>query len=159
MTSQESIKMPRRAPLQVIVFPYRKRPDGLFEYAVFRRDAKTGGYWQAVAGGGDEGESPLEAAKRETHEEAGIPQSQAYIELQSVASVPIYHFKGRDHWPKNLYVIPEYAFGVEAAGVMIHLSHEHQEVLWIKFEEALDKLHWDSNKTALWELNKRLKRV
>ena len=28
---------------------------------------------------------------------------------------------------------------------------------WCSYEEAMSKLEYDSNKTALWELNERLK--
>ncbi|HFJ9286950.1 TPA: NUDIX pyrophosphatase, partial [Bacillus toyonensis] len=33
---------------------------------------------------------------------------------------------------------------------------EHFNYKWLCFEEAVTLLKWDSNKTALWELNKRL---
>ncbi len=36
------------------------------------------------------------------------------------------------------------------------LSHEHIELKWECFENADSLLNWDSNKTALWELNERL---
>ena len=38
------------------------------------------------------------------------------------------------------------------------LSSEHKEVIWVKYDEAKDNLKFDSNKTALWELNEKLKR-
>lgn len=38
----------------------------------------------------------------------------------------------------------------------ISLSKEHFNYKWLCFEEAVTLLKWDSNKTALWELNKRL---
>ena len=44
----------------------------MIEYAIFQRS--DGDYWQAIAGGGEEGETPEEAAKREIQEEAGIPK-------------------------------------------------------------------------------------
>ena len=40
----------------------------------------------------------------------------------------------------------------------IHLSSEHKEYKWVEYDEALKKLKYDSNKTALWELNERLKK-
>jgi len=42
--------------------------------------------WQFVAGGGDDGETPIQAAVRETREEVGI--SAPVISLDSRASVP-----------------------------------------------------------------------
>ena len=58
-----------RAPFQVLVLPFRKTAKGLYEFAVFRRS--DAGYWQAIAGGGEMGETSREAAIRESQEEAG----------------------------------------------------------------------------------------
>jgi dATP pyrophosphohydrolase len=68
-----------RAAFQVLVFPYRLAADGSLMYALFRRADAS--YWQGVAGGGEEGESPLEAARREAAEEAGIPGSSDFVAL------------------------------------------------------------------------------
>ena len=38
----------------------------------------------------------------------------------------------------------------------IELSHEHTECVWLTYEETNNKLKWDSNRTALYELNCRL---
>ena len=57
-----------RAPFQVLVNPYRKRSNGHFEYALMQR--ADDGTWQGIAGGGEDGETPFEAAIRETYEEA-----------------------------------------------------------------------------------------
>lgn len=58
----------------------------------------------------------------------------------------------RQHWSKDTYVIPEYTFGFECQKD-IQLSHEHTEHVWLTYEEANQKLKWDSNRTALFELN------
>ena len=60
------------------------------------------------------------------------------------------------NWASDTYVVPEYAFGFDCKED-IKLSHEHTECIWLTFEEALLKLKWDSNKTALYELHCRLK--
>jgi dihydroneopterin triphosphate diphosphatase len=36
------------------------------------------------------------------------------------------------------------------------LSDKHDEFRWLAYEQAQDLLKWDSNKTAIWELNERL---
>jgi hypothetical protein len=38
----------------------------------------------------------------------------------------------------------------------LSLSWEHCEVAWLTFEEALGRLEWESNRTALRELHERL---
>ena len=143
-----------RAPLQVAILPFRHATPSTVEFAIFRRS--DAGYWQAIAGGGEDGETAVQAAQREAHEEARIPLSSALVGLTTTASVPVIYFKGRDHWPKDLYVIQTHYFGVDAADIDIVISHEHTEFRWAQFEEAHQILHWQSDAVALWELAQRI---
>ena len=58
-----------RQPHQILAFPYKKSVNGEYLYAVFCR---TGNHerWQGIAGGVEEGETFLEACRREANEEA-----------------------------------------------------------------------------------------
>ena len=38
----------------------------------------------------------------------------------------------------------------------LNVSDEHLDCDWLSYEEAMARLTWDSNKTALYELNCRL---
>ncbi|MGZ9583764.1 NUDIX hydrolase [Paenibacillus marinisediminis] len=146
-----------RSPFQILVFPYIKKNDSdEYLFAIFRRSRE--GYWQGIAGGGEEGESILEAAKREAYEEAGILNINKYIELNSSSMHSVIDVVGSFLWGPDIYVIPEYCFGVELEVQDIFLSNEHKEFMWVTYEEAREMLKWDSNKTALWELNQRLLR-
>ena len=58
---------------------------------------------------------------------------------------------------KSVFVIPEYAFAVELKSENIILSAEHINFRWDTYDEAVLKLKWDSNKTALCELDCVLK--
>ena len=142
-----------RAPFQVLVFPYWLLPAGEIAYAVFRRS--DDGHWQAIAGGGEAGETPLAAAKREAWEEAGIAPTNDMMKLDSLATVPVIHF-GPFRDRTDLFVIPEYAFGVAVAAGELRLSREHSEFAWLPYAEAEARLRYDSNKNALWELDRRL---
>lgn len=51
-----------RAMFQVLVIPFRETPQGAL-FAVLKTE--DGGYWQFVAGGGEDDDTPLEAARRE----------------------------------------------------------------------------------------------
>lgn len=142
-----------RAPFQILAIPY-KITDGTPSYCVFHRADHD--QWQFVAGGGEDDETPAEAARREAYEECGS-RSDKWTELTSLAYIPaaVISAPRRAHWDKDVYVIPEYAFAFECESD-VTLSDEHDEFLWFPFDEALKKLLWDSNRTALYELNARL---
>ena len=142
-----------RAPYQVLIIPFRRRSDST-EYALLNRSDAN--YWQWIAGGGEIGETALESAKRETYEEAGIPQSSPFYRLHATFSVPKSYFTAHDRWPRNLYVIPEYCFAVDVGKSKINLSREHTKFRWLDFKSASKMLHWQTNQVALWELSQRI---
>lgn len=144
-----------RAPFNVLVYPYRLDASGRPRYAIFRRtDDPT--FWQGIAGGGEGLETPLQAAKRESLEEAGISESDAFIQLDTVMSVRVSVFKIGDIWPPDLYVIPQYTFGVQIQEELLCLSVEHSDYRWLAYTAARDRIRYDGSKTALWELNQRV---
>lgn len=144
-----------RASYQVLVIPYHLGASGRLEFAIFRR--ADSGYWQGIAGGGEEGETPLETAMREVLEEAGINNKDAdFILLDTIFSVPAINFEDAFFWGKEVLVIPIYTFGVEAKSKKVKLSSEHLEYKWVDYEKASEMLKWDSDRTALWELNQRI---
>jgi dihydroneopterin triphosphate diphosphatase len=145
-----------RAPIQVLVLPYKISNDTV-EYCVFRRsDAR---YWQFIAGGGEDKETPLEAAQREAHEEAALEKTLCWHPLTSAFYVPAncISTQQRQHWPHDIFVLPEYCFAVNAENATIKISAEHTEFIWASFEKANELLHWETNKTALFELDHRIR--
>lgn len=142
-----------RLPFQVLVIPFR-RNGRRTEYCVFRRSIE--GYWQWIAGGGEDDDTPAQAARREAYEEAGIPLDAPMYRLQSTACVPVINFSARPAWPQDLYVVPEYVYAVDCSGIEVQLSNEHSACRWLPYDQAFDILHWQSNQTALWELDRRL---
>lgn len=143
-----------RAPFQVIVIPFVRTPSHEPRYGVFKR--RTHELWQVISGGGEDFETPLEAASRETLEETGITGRDGWVCLQSRASIPASVFSGTDHWPGDLFVVPEYAFGLALADTSVVLSAEHSVCAWLPFHDAHQRLTWDSNRVALWELHCRI---
>jgi dihydroneopterin triphosphate diphosphatase len=143
-----------RAPYQVPVIPYRFQSGELL-VAVFSRS--NGNVWQFIAGGGEDREDPLSAAKREAHEEAGIRDG-SWLALDSKTSIPRSHFKGAEHWPSDIFVIPEHSFAVAVEGDVFTISWEHDQYKWVPALVAPRILTFDSNRVALWELTERLKK-
>jgi len=141
-----------RSPYQILIFPFYRQDNELL-YALFKRnDLKA---WQGIAGGGEEGETPIKTATREAYEEAGISPQSKMIQLSSTASIPVVNISGFI-WGEDTLIVPEFSFGVESMSKTIKISHEHSVYKWFTYDEAMKKLKWDSNKTALWELNYRL---
>ncbi|HEY5476484.1 MAG TPA: NUDIX pyrophosphatase [Tepidiformaceae bacterium] len=143
-----------RAPFNVLVIPFLRRKDAAPLFCVLRR--ADDGWWQWVAGGGEDNETSAETAKRETLEETGL--AGPLYRLQAEARVPVTAFAAHLSWSESLYVIPEYAFAVEAPSPGIILSREHTELRWLPEEEASALLYWQTNQLALWELAERLER-
>ena len=65
---------------------------------------------------------------------------------------------GKFTWGKDIFVVKEYCFGINISDKKIKLSNEHKKMEWHTYEECMKLLEYDSNKTALWELNERLLR-
>ena len=140
--------------MQVVVIPFRMRRNGEAEFALFQRadDAK----WQPIAGGAEDDEDAYMAARRESAEEAGLPNTSPLYRLQATDTVPVALFRGREAWPSDLYVVPQFAFGADAAGIELVRSDEHSAFEWLAYPEATSRLTYQSNVTALWELQERI---
>jgi len=144
-----------RAPFQVLVLPYRVLDDGSLRYTLLRREPSTGGYWLGIAGGGEDNETPLEAARREACEEAGISPESGFVQLDRFAMIPVDSVCGF-LWGEKILVIPNYSFGVEVNHQKLTLSDEHTGYRWVTYDDARRLLRWEDNRNALWELNHRL---
>lgn len=143
-----------REPYQILSIPYRI-VDSKPVFCIFRRT--DGSYWQFIAGGGENGETPVEAAKRETIEEIGV-EPKNIKQLTCVAYVPaeVIAESRRQHWDKNTHVIPEYSFAFECDSEPT-LSNEHTEYKWLTYDETRKLLKWDSNKVAMYEIDSIIK--
>ncbi|EGE9396516.1 NUDIX pyrophosphatase [Listeria monocytogenes] len=140
-----------RQPFQVLVIPFIKT-EANYQFGVLHRtDADV---WQFVAGGGEDEEAISETAKRESIEELNLDVDVKMYSLASHASIPNFHFSFN-----KPYVVPEYCFAIDltSCSYQVTLSLEHSELRWVSYESAVQLLEWDSNKTALYELNERLK--
>jgi dATP pyrophosphohydrolase len=144
-----------RAPFQALVFPYRQAESGAFEYALFYRADE--GFWQGIAGGGEDDEAPPAAARREAFEEAGIPIDVPLLHLDTVISVPVTAFRDSYLWGDDVFVVPQYCFGVQVQNHPITLSCEHAEFRWLAYDQAYQLVRYDGDRVALWELDQRVR--
>ena len=141
-----------RKPINVLVFPYFIDRNNKIKFAIFKRtDLKI---WQGISGGVEGEETLLEAAQRECYEEAKINKNNQFIQLDSICSIPRYHFNYK--WDNNVFVVKENSFGVRVDNLNLKISSEHTEYKWVDFSDANKMLEFDGNKNALWELHERL---
>ena len=81
------------------------------------------------------------------------------MKLDSQTTIPVANITGEFTWGEDVFVVLEYSFAINIGDRQIELSNEHETMQWCNYEEAMSKLEYDSNKTALWELNERLKKL
>lgn len=145
-----------RAPFQSLIIPFIKEEKST-KFAIFKR--KDRGIWQFISGGGEDEETPLEAAKRECFEEAEIPLDTILYKLDTINTIPaeIFSKEYTKNWGENCFVIKEYTFAVRLQKDIIKISNEHSEFRWVTYDEAIELLRYNSNKTALTELRARIR--
>lgn len=118
----------------VDVYVLRGRGDAL-EVLLLRR-ARTqarGGSWEAVHGKIDPGETPTAAARRELHEETSCTP----LALYNLSRVEQFY----SHTSDEVVLIPAFVAFV-AADAVIHLSEEHDTLLWLTPDDARERCSW-----------------
>ena len=146
-----------RQPRQVHVYLYRQRGDAV-EYAIFQR-ADMPECFQGVCGGGEGDETLEQAARREVFEEAGVTENLPLYRLESISNLPDTLFSAweRAAWGPQVCVVLMYFFAMPFEGEIV-LSDEHLQVEWLPYEVAYERVYFEDQKIALYELNERLKR-
>ncbi|GAA2211351.1 NUDIX pyrophosphatase [Nonomuraea monospora] len=147
-----------RQPHNVVVLLYRMTADRP-EYAVFQR--ADDGNWQGVSGGVEADESAVAAARREAAEETGLPDGAPLYRLDMVSGVEKECFAAASSWPEDLYIVRKHYFAMDVTGRAdgVVLSGEHRAVRWLGYAGAYEALRYDDDRTALWELDQRLRRA
>jgi 8-oxo-dGTP pyrophosphatase MutT (NUDIX family) len=135
---------------KISVFFYRQLNGsdhgGRFEFLLLHRVAEKGGYWQPLTGNVDAGENLKQAAYRETEEEIGYHAEDGLIHSGYEFD---YSNDDRD-FHEVVYGLPlPHEFEPK-------LCREHDDYTWAPMPEAVEKLHWDSNKKGLIAICQRL---
>jgi 8-oxo-dGTP pyrophosphatase MutT (NUDIX family) len=118
----------------VDVYVLRGRGDAL-EVLLLRRarGQVRPGSWEAVHGKIDDGETPVASARRELKEETGCDA----IALYNLSRVEQFYY----HTSDEVMLIPVFVAFV-AADAVIHLSEEHDTMLWLPPAQARERFSW-----------------
>jgi len=107
------------------------------------------GHWDFVKGKVEEGETPHETAIRETKEETGITNIEFVDGFEESVEYD-FRFKKEDIHKKVIF------FLAKTNEKNIKLSHEHNDYLWLEYNDALKKTTFENAKNVLTKANEFL---
>lgn len=138
-----------KIPVSILVIIYTKDMEILL---LHRKDKKN--FWQSVTGSIEEGESPVNAAKRELLEETGIDH-QEFLLLdwkfsQQYEIFPHWRYRYDPNVTHNI----EHVFSVELPEkIIVKLEpSEHNEYKWVPLHDAIKEVFSGTNADALKKL-------
>jgi len=107
------------------------------------------GHWDFVKGKVEQGETPHETALRETKEETGISDIE-FIDRYEESVEDDFRFKNEDNHKKVIFVL------AKTNEKKISLSHEHNDFVWLDYNDALKKTTFKNPKNVLSKTNEFL---
>ena len=107
------------------------------------------GHWYFVKGKVEEGETPHETALRETKEETGISDIE-FIDGFEESVEYDFRFKNENIHKKVIF------FLAKTNEKKITLSHEHNDFVWLEYDDALKKTTFRNAKNVLSKTNEFL---
>ncbi len=123
---------------------------------LLHRRPERGNFWQPITGSIEDGESPIETARREIAEETGNRGEPEELDLQQ-------SFMIESHYLETLYSTPIIA---SETGFVARLrsdlpiridAEEHDDFGWFTFGEAYERIRWTDDREALERLEERLR--
>ena len=125
---------------------------------LFRRDSSKNeflllnypqGHWDFVKGKLEQNETPHETAIRETREETGITNIEFLDGFEESVEYD-FRFKKENIHKKVIF------FLAKTSEKNIKLSHEHNDYIWLKYNDALKKTTFENAKNVLSKANEFL---
>ena len=130
---------------------YRQNQTGEPEFLILQH--KYGKYWSFPKGRSEKGETSLDTAKREIHEETGISEFK-FLEKFS-ETINYFVRRGKRLIPKEVrYFLVQFSKSVE-----VNLSPEHIAYKWLNFDDAISQITHNNSKELLSEVYRQLKNI
>ena len=119
--------------------------------------ADKAGYWQSVTGSLEQGETPIQAAIREVHEETGLNASQYDLQDWQASNIYEIYPHWRHRYAPDVTHNTEHLFGLELPSQLpIKLAaDEHLHYEWVDWREAAKRVFSWTNVDALSKLGER----
>jgi lipoyl(octanoyl) transferase len=118
---------------------------------LLHRKAERGNFWQPITGAIEDGESTLDAARRELREETGHDLEPRSLDLTQSFMIESHYLESRHPVP---VIASEPAFEVEVdSRIPIRIDPlEHDTWGWFTFAEAYERIRWSDDREALERL-------
>ncbi len=107
------------------------------------------GHWDFIKGKIEQNETPQETALRETREETGISNIE-FIDGFEESVAYDFRFKNEDIHKKVVF------FLAKTSEKNVRLSHEHNDYLWLEYDDALKKTTFENARNVLSKANEFL---
>ena len=107
------------------------------------------GHWDFVKGKMEEGESPHQTVVREAQEETGIEDLEFVNGLEEEIKYD-FQFEGELIHKKVIFYL------AKTKTEKITISHEHQDFLWLNFEDSIKKITYENARSILTKAEKLL---
>jgi lipoyl(octanoyl) transferase len=122
---------------------------------LLHRRPERGNFWQPITGSIEEGELPLETARREIVEETGNGSEPEEMDLRQSFMIESHYLAARYPTP---IIASEIGFVARLSSQLpIRMdAEEHDEYGWFSFEEAYARVKWTDDREALEKLEDML---
>ena len=134
--------MPKIKSNRIAVHVYRKTPVGPEFLQLLRAEGhgEYAGIWGIVYGGIKSGETAVEAALRELHEETGLKPTA----FHQVEFLEMFYHRGRD----RVNVLPVFAAAVPRQA-KVRLNDEHTDFRWVPLSDVEKSFLWRVQRQAV----------
>ena len=122
---------------------------------LLHRRPERGNFWQPITGSIEDGESPLQTARREILEETGHPGEPEDLDLRQSFMIESQVLASR--FPSPILAAETSFVAQLSSRATIHMdADEHDHFGWFSFAEAYEKIRWTDDREALERLETRL---
>jgi lipoyl(octanoyl) transferase len=123
---------------------------------LLHRRPERGNFWQPITGSIEDGELPIDTARREMTEETGHSGDPEALDLQQSFMIESQFLAAK--YPPPI-IATEIGFSVEVPpGLIVRMdAAEHDAYGWFTFAEAYEKIRWTDDREALEKVESRLR--